>query len=366
MAIVESLFDVSYLVIVIGLGIRLLLEKIKSARMFGVMSLLLGFGDAFHLLPRIISHLSPSGFAGHAAALSWGQFVTSITMTLFYVLYYYYYRELSDDGRKSKTVIVYGLAAIRIVLVVLPQNRWGQMPGDYTFGILRNIPFMVLGICLIIWSYRARRKAGLEQMWWLILLSFLFYIPVVLWSRKIPAIGALMMPKTVAYLLIVVFGFHHFIRRFNTRSILGISMTNLIMGLLAGVFYREFTKYYQFTDVTHLSAVHVHALVLGFILPVLMYIFAKQISGDIDRRLRKSVYLFEAGLILTLVTMIVIGIYEITSLGQDIISRAAIDGISGIGHIILAVGIVWAMGELYHSTHRVDIFMTGNANRLSC
>ena len=71
MVMVESLFDVTYLAVVIGLGVRLLLEKVKGAKLFGIMAILLGVGDALHLLPRIISHLSPLGFAGHTAALSW-------------------------------------------------------------------------------------------------------------------------------------------------------------------------------------------------------------------------------------------------------------------------------------------------------
>ena len=48
MAIFESLFDVTYLSLVIGLGVRLLLEKTKGAKLFGIMAILLGMGDAFH------------------------------------------------------------------------------------------------------------------------------------------------------------------------------------------------------------------------------------------------------------------------------------------------------------------------------
>ena len=83
MAIFESLFDLLYLGLVLALGIRLLVERQKTAKLFGVMAIILGLGDAFHLLPRIIAHLSPLGFEGHAFALSWGQFITSITMTIF-------------------------------------------------------------------------------------------------------------------------------------------------------------------------------------------------------------------------------------------------------------------------------------------
>ena len=42
MAIFESLFDVTYLSLVIGLGVRLLLEKTKGTKLFGIMAILLG------------------------------------------------------------------------------------------------------------------------------------------------------------------------------------------------------------------------------------------------------------------------------------------------------------------------------------
>ena len=44
-------------------------------------------------------------------------------------------------------------------------------------------------------------------MWLAITLSFGFYIPVVLWADTIPAVGALMIPKTCAYVWIVVMGY---------------------------------------------------------------------------------------------------------------------------------------------------------------
>ncbi|WP_459130014.1 hypothetical protein [Guggenheimella bovis] len=210
MAIFESTFDILYLVSVIYLGIKLFIVKGKEGYLlFASMAVLLGLGDAFHLVPRIISHCSESGFKGHAAALSWGQFVTSITMTLFYVLFYFYYRLKSKDTSNTKAFLIMTLALARIIIVLLPGNKWGQMPGDYMYGIYRNIPFLILGILLILWSFKERKTEGLKNMWWLIFLSFLFYVPVVLWSQKFPPVGALMMPKTVAYFMIVFLGFKY-------------------------------------------------------------------------------------------------------------------------------------------------------------
>lgn len=45
-------------------------------------------------------------------------------------------------------------------------------------------------------------------MWLTIVLSFGFYIPVVLWAEVIPAIGMLMIPKTCAYVWTVLIGYN--------------------------------------------------------------------------------------------------------------------------------------------------------------
>lgn len=355
MKVFESLFDITYLVLVIALGIRLLLESEKKVKLFGIMAVTLGLGDAFHLLPRIISHLSPGGFEAHAAALSWGQFVTSITMTVFYVLYYHFYKNQSNDTDKKKAMAVYILAGARIILVLMPQNGWGKMPGNYMFGIYRNIPFAILGALLIYWSYKERNKPGLKNMALLIFLSFLFYIPVVLFSDVFPIIGALMMPKTVAYLLIVVVGFKFFVGEFTAKNLLAISFSFLIMGLLGGVFYREFTKIYDFTAPGHLGKIHVHTLVLGFIILSILYAIVKNYSVEQIRVLKKPVHIYIAGVTFTLVCMVLIGIYEVVSLGQAVVKQAALDGVSGLGHIVLSVGLVWTLLSVIRFEKRLAI-----------
>ena len=44
-------------------------------------------------------------------------------------------------------------------------------------------------------------------MWLTIVLSFAFYIPVVLWADTVPVIGMLMIPKTCAYVWTVFIGY---------------------------------------------------------------------------------------------------------------------------------------------------------------
>ena len=93
-AIVETLFDTVYLFSVITIGI-LMIRKSKGNRqftMFGIMAVILGSGDAFHLIPRAIS-LCTTGLENFTVQLGLGKWITSVTMTIFYVVLYHIWRE---------------------------------------------------------------------------------------------------------------------------------------------------------------------------------------------------------------------------------------------------------------------------------
>ena len=364
MGLIESVFDLTYLLCVTGLGVRLLIEKDKNAKLFGFMAIILGTGDAFHLIPRIISHLSPGGFEAHRLALSYGKMITGITMTIFYLLFYFYYREITRDKDNYKKWMILGLATIRIVLILLVQNNWSA-GGSCKMGIIRNIPFLIMGMLLMIFSYRKKHYDGLKHMSFLIFLSFLFYVPVVVLIDKVPAIGAFMIPKTVAYILIVVEGFKHFIKDFDSENLFNMAITYAIMGLCGGVFYREFTKYYKFTQATHLGKLHVHTLVLGMALMSLFYILTKKIDKSELKKLKKPLNIYNFGLIFTITNMMLIGIYEVVSNGVSTVSSAAMDGISGIGHIFLGVGLVYTLIMIKKLTNENDSRSEETLKRLS-
>lgn len=347
MAIVETIFDLTYLFTVIFLGVRLLFEAKKEPVLFGVMAVLLGLGDGFHLLPRVISHLDPRGFSAHIPALSYGRMVTSLTMTIFYVLFFYYYRSKSGDRARWKLYSIHLLSLIRIVLVLLPNNNWGTTEESYTFALLRNLPFLIMGLLLVFWSYQERSKDGLKYMAELIFFSFLFYIPVVLFSKTMPAIGALMMPKTLAYLLIVVVGYQHFIKEFRKENILGLSLAFLVTGLMNGVLFREVTKFYDFHGNTHLGKLHVHTLVLGFLMLLGLYLLLRKTEKAVFLGLKKPFYLYISGLIFTISNMGVQGFFDILGGDKTHIKVAALDGMSGIGHILLSLGLIWLMAKIF-------------------
>lgn len=207
-AIAETVFDVIYLAFALITGLTMLIKGnnplVKKA---GLMAALLGAGDSFHLVPRSYA-LWTTGLEANAAALGIGKFITSITMTIFYLILYYIWRERYQiTGRKNLTSAMWILSVLRIVLCLLPQNQWLTYRQPLLYGILRNIPFAVMGIVIIVIFAQETRKAqdGVFRFMPLaVALSFGFYLPVVLFSGIAPAVGMLMIPKTLAYVWIVL------------------------------------------------------------------------------------------------------------------------------------------------------------------
>lgn len=212
-AVVETLFDAVYLISVITIGIMMIAgcKGNKQYRLFGIMAVVLGAGDAFHLVPRAFA-LCTTGLENFTAALGMGKFITSITMTIFYIILYYVWRiRYHVKGQNGITLAVYGLSIARIVLCLFPQNQWLSPSAPISWGIYRNIPFALLGLVIIVLFYKSAKESqdkDFRNMWLTIVLSFGFYIPVVLWADTIPMIGMLMIPKTCAYVWTVLIGFN--------------------------------------------------------------------------------------------------------------------------------------------------------------
>lgn len=211
-AIAETLFDIAYLVSVITLGV-LMIRGSKGNRqflLFGWMAVVLGAGDSFHLVPRVVA-LCTTGLESYTAALGFGKCVTSVTMTVFYVLLYHIWRRRYHiDGRGGLTAAVYVLAGVRVALCMMPQNQWLSADAPLSWGIYRNIPFVLLGFLVVVLFYSSAKRHGDKAFRWLwltIVLSFACYIPVVLWADAIPLMGMLMIPKTCAYLWTVLIGY---------------------------------------------------------------------------------------------------------------------------------------------------------------
>lgn len=219
--IMESGFDIIYLITVISIGLYMILNhhNLKQNLFFGLMTLLLGIGDSFHLIPRIFALIS-NDFNSYAVYLGYGKLITSITMTVFYVILYYVYTIRYHKKNAWLTLVVFILAIIRISLCLFPQNEWTTLNNYNNFTLYRNIPFILLGLIDLGLFYNVKQKyqeEAFKYLWIAIFLSFAFYLPVVFYGHLNEAIGLLMIPKTLAYLYIVYLLFSDFKANLNKR-----------------------------------------------------------------------------------------------------------------------------------------------------
>lgn len=210
-SVVEILFDFLYLVTVISIGLIMVFKSKNQDQfqLFGIMTIVLGVGDTFHLLPRIYG-LITNTIESHEMLIGLGKLITSVTMTIFYILLYRVWQLRYNKNNEILNVLVYFVATVRIFICLFPQNEWFISTPPISWGIYRNIPFVILGVITFISFYKTTSKGKEKEYRFMplaIILSFVFYIPVVLFSNVFPPITMLMIPKTISYLAIVFMGY---------------------------------------------------------------------------------------------------------------------------------------------------------------
>jgi hypothetical protein len=113
-----------------------------------------------------------------------------------------------------------------------------------------------------------------------------------------------------------------------------------IAALAAGVYYREMTKLFEFSGSTALSAVHSHLLALGVAAVLIVGLY----DGAYNLRAIKGWNLswksYHIGVIWVVTAMVARGTIQVLDIDLSKAADAAVAGASGMGHILLAFGII--------------------------
>lgn len=89
--------------------------------------------------------------------------------------------------------------------VSFPGNNWFHYEGSRKCSLYRSSVFLVSGITIILILLGTHSSCGVH-MSIAIAVSFACCLPVTIWAEKIPAIGSLMMPGTMAYAVMIIMG----------------------------------------------------------------------------------------------------------------------------------------------------------------
>lgn len=108
------------------------------------------------------------------------------------------------------------------------------------------------------------------------------------------------------------------------KRLMNASIVYGVLGLIGGVFYREFTT---------LSVVHTHYLMLGMVFFLLLVVVEKNFHF-VDNKVLKYLLFYHIGLNLTVIMLTIRGVVQVLSLN---VSSAVL---FGIGHLILGISMV--------------------------
>jgi len=207
----EAVFDIGYLTFDLVAGIIFLAKADGRALfiLYGILALVLCSGDAFHLVPRV-SRVFKGPSEKNSYWLGLGLQISSITMTIFYVILMYIWKNTFPEMILPKAVelTVWIATIVRVIICLLPQNHWCDGNTNIKMSILRNGIFMIIGTCLIILYAMSGNANGyhMGRMVTAIVISFACYLIVVFIAHKKPMLGMLMIPKTCAYVWMIAMG----------------------------------------------------------------------------------------------------------------------------------------------------------------
>ncbi|MEA5078758.1 MAG: hypothetical protein VB013_09335 [Anaerolineaceae bacterium] len=222
-AIFETVFNVVYLLtvwyLVILMAVKLPKVQAKNKTVAGLVLLafvLLAAGDTGHVGFRVAAHLlgdlnkTVSVFGSPMSLLGIGMLTTAYTVTLFYMVFVYVWQERFNQKATWFTWLLLAAGVARLIFMALPANDWGNTVPPQPVSLYRNIFLMVQGVGLIWLIFTSAYKANdntFKWIGWMVVVSYAFYTPVILFAQQIPVIGMLMIPKTIAYVAIAIFAY---------------------------------------------------------------------------------------------------------------------------------------------------------------
>lgn len=140
-SIIKSSFYIIFLVLTLVVGTKLLLNSKGNilVRIFGLTVLLLGVGEGFHIVPRILE-IFTSDIGTYGSLMETGRFISSLSIIFVYLLLSWFgkiYYKITDKRYLEIVLLVFGF--IGVVLSIVLRNST-----DNLLILLRNIPIMIV------------------------------------------------------------------------------------------------------------------------------------------------------------------------------------------------------------------------------
>ena len=138
------------------------------------------------------------------------------------------------------------------------------------------------------------------------------------------------------------------------KKFLNVSLAYAVAAMAGGVFYREFTKWNGFAGRTTLAFCHPHLLVLGMLLFLALYFGLKDEPILKSWKFKTFFIVYNIGLPGTVIMMLIRGILQVKAVSLSTGIDGMIQGVAGLFHITLALGIVFLFLALFEGQKSLE------------
>lgn len=119
-----------------------------------------------------------------------------------------------------------------------------------------------------------------------------------------------------------------------------------ILALVAGVFYREFTKFQGFLGPTSLGVIHTHLLTLGTFFMMGIVLFIQVFQLEEDPKFFKYFNIYSFGLVFVVIMMLIRGVTQVMGMDLSKVLDSSISGIAGLSHVIMGVSFILLLNKI--------------------
>lgn len=121
------------------------------------------------------------------------------------------------------------------------------------------------------------------------------------------------------------------------------SIVYFLLTMIGGVFYREFTKWNGYTAPTTLGVLHVHLLVLGTVVFLLIAVIAKITDLENNSLFKKFFVTYNIALPVMVLMLLARGIVQVLDIEIGKMGNGMLSGFAGLSHIGIMIAFIFLL-----------------------
>lgn len=121
------------------------------------------------------------------------------------------------------------------------------------------------------------------------------------------------------------------------------SIVYFLLTMIGGVFYREFTKWNGYTAPTTLGVLHVHLLVLGTVVFLLIAVIAKITDMENNSLFKKFFVTYNIALPVMVLMLLARGIVQVLDIEIGKMGNGMLSGFAGLSHIGIMIAFIFLL-----------------------